>query len=424
MMKNSPIYDVAIVGGGPSGATAGTQLAKAGQRVIILEKEAFPRFAIGESLLPRGNDILRQIGVWPKLEQAGFLRKYGAEFCTGDGARLQRFWFGKNMGSSHEYSYQVERSQFDQILLEHAREQGCEVREQTRITQLENPNNEVMTLHGMGPEGSLEIKTRWIIDASGRAAFSGKRIGLQRRDTLATRRIAIYGHFEGVFRNSGKAEGHITIARTTQGWFWLIPLAGGRTSVGLVLPSEEARIGSERRIENLFAEAVQSTPEVRERLHSAKLLTSLRSTGDYSWKFSHFATRRILLTGDAAGFVDPIFSSGVMLALKSAIRASELILQASATKRSLTRWECFSYTRQVTRWMTQYTQIIRSFYDRAGFEVFMNPSPFFQIPGSIGRLVGGETEPGFSDRLRLTAFHLLCRIQRMVTLAPAIRSLR
>jgi flavin-dependent dehydrogenase len=423
-MSFSPIYDAAIVGGGPAGAAAGTQLAKAGKRVIILEKESFPRFSIGESLLPYGNDLLRELGVWEKLERAGFLRKYGAEFCTGDGLRLQRFWFGQNMGPSHEYSYQVERAHFDQLLLDHAREQGCEVREQTRVDGIESQQNEITTLRCTGLNGDMAVKARWIVDASGRAAFSAGRIGLQRRSTLKKRRVAIFGHFEGVFRNGGKAEGHITIARFAKGWFWLIPLAGGRTSVGVVLPSEEARLNSGRRLEDIFEEAVRSNDEVRVRLQGAKILTPLRATGDYSWKFARFATPRLLLTGDAAGFVDPIFSSGVMLALKSAMRAADLIIKASSSGRSLTHWECISYTREVTRWMRQYTRIIRSFYDNAGFEVFMNPSPFLKIPGSMGRLVGGNTDPDFLDRCRLTVFHLICAAQRFLRMAPPIPSLR
>ena len=423
-MSSAPIYDVAIVGGGPAGAAAGAQLSKAGKRVIILEKEAFPRFSIGESLLPCGNDLLREIGVWDKLENAGFLRKYGAEFCTGDGSRLQRFWFGQNMGTSHEYSYQVERAHFDQLLLDHARSQGCEVHEQTRVETIDHQTAESMTLQCAGLNGAITVKTRWIIDASGRSAFSGGKIGLHRRSTQKSRRVAIFGHFEGVFRNGGKAEGHITIARFAKGWFWLIPLAGGRTSVGVVLPSKDAGISSGRGLEEIFQEAVDSNDEVRTRLHGAKIMAPLRATGDYSWKFSRFATPRILLTGDAAGFVDPIFSSGVMLALKSAVLAAEYIVRASDSDRSLTRWECFSYTREVTGWMQQYSRIIRSFYDRAGFEVFMNPSPFLQIPGSIGRLLGGNTHPGFLDRLRLAVFHFICTLQRFVRMAPPIHSLR
>lgn len=415
--------DVAIIGGGPAGAAAGTQLARRGLGVTILEMEKFPRFCIGESLLPHGNDVLKELGVWQKLDAAGFLRKYGAEFCTGDKSRLQRFWFGQSLGPRHEHTFQVERAPFDQLLLEHAREQGCRVCEQTRVTGLENADSDLMTLACEGPDGPQSISARWVIDASGRNAFAGRRAGLSRRDTQKVRRVAIYGHYEGALRNAGKAEGHITIVRLRESWFWFIPLANNKTSVGLVVPSAHARADG-RTLEETFREAVAQTPEAADRMQQAIPITPLRATGDYSWRFSSFATRRVILAGDAAGFVDPIFSSGVMLALKSGVRAAELVVRADAHGRSL-RWrERWSYTREVTMWMNQYARIIRAFYDRAGFEVFMNPSPVFQIPTSIGRLVGGDIQPRLPDRLRLEAFHLICRTQRLLRIAPSIPSLR
>jgi flavin-dependent dehydrogenase len=422
-MKPIISTDIAVIGGGPAGAAAATQLAKAGLKVAILEKEKFPRFAVGESLLPHGNDLLRELGVWPKLEQGGFLRKYGAEFCTGDKTRLRRFWFGQNLGPSCEYSYQVERSSFDDLLLRNAREHGCNVYEETHVTEIENPDSDRMRLRCEGAGGS-DVDCRWVIDASGRSSFSGTKIGMKRRSTQRNRRIAIYGHFEGVFRNSGKAEGHITIARMPDGWFWLIPLAGNRTSVGLVLPTEKVRDTKGRSLETIFHEAVQSAPEVRDRMSASIPLSPLRATADYSWKHSSFASRRVILTGDAAGFVDPIFSSGVMLALKSGFHSAGMIVKADKKGRALTRWERYSYTRKVSGWMGQYAGIIGAFYDRAGFEVFMNPTPVMKIPNSIARLVGGDAEPSFLDQMRLDAFMMICRVQRLASIAPPIPSLR
>jgi flavin-dependent dehydrogenase len=422
-MKNvSPEFDVAVIGGGPGGAAAGTRLAGAGLRVVIVEKEKFPRFCIGESLLPHGNDVLRELGVWDQLDRAGFLRKYGAEFLTADKSRLQRFWFRHNLGPDREHTYQVERASFDKLLLDHARDRGCEVREETRVLELHQPDTENMTLTCEGPEGRFHVRARWIVDASGRCAFAGARAGLQRRSTQRSRRVAIYGHYDGVFRNAGKAEGHITIVRLPDRWFWFIPLAGDRTSVGLVVPTDSLR--NSAKINDVFAEALEAAPEAAERMRNSTPVTPLRATGDYSWRFSSFATRRIVLAGDAAGFVDPVFSSGVLLALKSGMRAAQMIAKAETAGRCLHRREASRYTRDVTRWMNQYVRIIRMFYDRAGFEVFMNPVAFFNIPSSIGRLVGGDTQPGFVDRLRLFLFRLICRAQRLVRIAPAIPSLR
>jgi flavin-dependent dehydrogenase len=423
-MSEPNVFDVAIIGGGPAGAAAGATLALAGKKTVIFEKERFPRFAIGESLLPHGNDLLKRIGVWEKIEKAGFLKKYGAEFCTGDRSRLQRFWFGRNLGPDHEYSYQVERAKFDELLLNHARECGVFVREATRISGLYPADGSETALHWKSEKESGTSQARWVIDASGRSAFAGALLGMQKQTTQKTKRVAIYGHFEGVFRNGGKAEGHITIVRIAGGWFWIIPLAGGITSVGLVLPSERARTIATRGAESVFQDAVCSTPEMKVRMRNTGGVSPLRVTSDYSWKFSKFAGPRILLSGDAAGFVDPIFSSGVLIAIKSAFYATELILKADATGRVLTWREQRAYTRTVSGWMNHYSKIIHAFYDRAGFEVFMNPSPIFQIPSSVGRLVGGNAEPNFLDNLRLTAFFMICRLQAALRIAPRISSLR
>ncbi|MBJ7392907.1 MAG: tryptophan 7-halogenase [Chthoniobacterales bacterium] len=174
----------------------------------------------------------------------------------------------------------------------------------------------------------------------------------------------------------------------------------------------------------MFAAALEQAPEAADRMRHAASVSPLRATGDYSWKFSSFATRRIVLTGDAAGFVDPVFSSGVLLALKSGMQAAKMIAKADAAGRPLGFFERTAYTRDVTRWMKQYVRIIRMFYDRAGFEVFMNPVALLNIPSSIGRLVGGDTQPGIADSIRMLLFRLICRLQRVRPIAPAIPSLR
>jgi geranylgeranyl reductase family protein len=424
MNSDAESCDVVVIGGGPAGSTAGIMLAREGLNVVVLEKEKFPRFCVGESLLPHGNDLLKDIGVWDKLESAGFLRKYGAEFATSGGDKNHRLWFKDNLGPGHEYTYQVDRASFDKLLLDHARETGCTVHEQTKVTGIEHPDLDSMAVTCEGPQGLRRIRARWLIDASGRSALAGAKSGLKRRSTQKARRVAIYAHFVGARRHEGKAEGHITIVRLPDGWFWLIPLAGDRMSVGLVVPSSRVKGLEKDKFETVFNEFVESTPAVADRLLGARRLTPLAAIGDYSWRYSSFATKRIVLTGDAAGFVDPIFSSGVMLAMHSALHAAKLVSRAHQKQRHLHLWERLAYTWKVGAWMKRYSRLIRAFYDRAGFEVFMSPQPVLQIPVSVARLVGGQIAPSMADRLRLRLFGLICRLQRRLEVVPTIPSLR
>ena len=415
-------YDVVVAGAGPGGTATATFLARQGRRVLILEKETFPRFRIGESLLPYGNDVLRDLGVWEKICGGGFMPKFGAEFCTGDKSRMQRFWFGRNLGERYEQSFQVERAKFDQVLLDHAREHGAEVIEGAAVKAVENADRPGTRVVFEKDGRRHEVETRWVVDATGRDAVVGSRLGFERTASLPAKRLAVYGHFRGVFRNSGKAAGHITIVRLAAGWMWFIPLDGEKTSVGLVLPVEEFRRHGGP--EAAWNAVIPANAEAAERLRGAERVGPLHTTGDYSYRFSQFATERVVTVGDAAGFLDPIFSSGVMMALKSARLAAELIGAADAAGRGLTAGERRRYTRQVGRWMTVYSRMIRAFYDDAGFEVFMNPAPVMRLPWAVAHVVGGNTDLGWGLRLRLAVFYAVCRLQRVLNIAPRIAMTR
>jgi len=410
-------YDVIIAGGGPGGSAAAAFLAREGKRVLVLEKERFPRFHIGESLLPYGNDVLCDLGVIEKIEAAGFLPKYGAEFCTSDRARRVRFWFDRNLGAKYERAFQVERAKFDHLLLNHARELGADVHEGARVKTLDRPaENEVRVTWEEGG-GTHTASASWLIDASGRDAFAASALGLKRVATQPTRRVAIFGHFQGVFRNEGKAANHITIVRYGTGWFWFIPIDAEKTSVGMVIANTELR-ASKQSPEEAFTAAVTGHEELRFRMEKAERVGPLHTTGDYSYRHERFATDRVVMVGDAAGFIDPIFSSGVMLALKSARRAAQLILAAGAEPLSTSQQK--KYTAEVTQWMTVYSRMISAFYDRAGFEIFMNPAPVLQIPKAIAHVVGGDTDLALVHRLRLNAFYFVCWLQRWFRVVPRL----
>jgi len=417
------LRDAVIIGGGPAGAVAGAYLARGGLKPLILEKEIFPRFAIGESLLPCGNDILKDLGIWPELEQGGFLKKYGADFTSGKSERFNRYWFRNALGKEYEHTFQVERAAFDKILLDRAQGEGCEVVQGARVSKIAVEADGLVNITYDRAGDAQVTKSRWLIDASGRCGVAGTQLKMEKLPTRNRRMVAVYGHFSGVRRNSGEAAGHTVIVRFKEGWFWFIPISPEKTSVGAVIPPELLRdLGAD--MEKCFQHCVEANPDVKARMARAESLQPLRATADYSWRFRSFAQGRMILAGDAAGFVDPIFSSGVMLAMKSGRLAADYIQRADTTNRELTPMECRRYTSEVSGWMTLYGRIIRSFYDRAGFEIFMHPLPYFQIPRSIGYLVGGRMDLPFSQRLRIAAFGAICRLQRFLNIAPGIPSLR
>jgi len=415
--------DVVVIGAGPAGSVAGTYLARAGMRPLILEKETFPRFTIGESLLPYGNEILRELGLWTELERGGFVKKFGADFCTGRNERFNRFWFRRVLGEEFGHTFQVDRARFDHILMNHAKSQGCEIIEGARVMEISKSADGSIRLSFEDGNGIHHILTRWLVDAGGRAGIAGSALNWPRKRTRDRKMVAIYGHFHGVLRNGGEAAGHTVIVRFKEGWFWLIPLANDITSVGAVVPPDFLRKNGGD-LKKAFQACVDENPEVSLRLAKSKIAVPLRATADYSWRHASFAEDRVILAGDAAGFVDPIFSSGVMLAMKSGRLAAKTIVKHEALGRGLSPRESKAYTREVASWMKLYSRIIRSFYDRAGFEIFMNPMPFFGIPRSIGLLVGGQLDLPLAHHARIGLFQLICAVQRVLRIAPPIPSIR
>jgi flavin-dependent dehydrogenase len=412
-------YDAIVIGGGPGGSTAGTVLAQAGHKVLVLERERFPRFHIGESLIPYGNEELRAIGVWPKLEAGGFMPKLGAEFVTGDSGASTSILFGRYLKPQYAQTFQVERSRFDQLLLDHAEETGCEVWQEALVKSVavSEEGVEVTCMRG----GTLhKISARWILDASGRDAFLGRQMNLPKTDLGLPKKFATFAHFTGVRRNDAPADGHITIVRLDFGWFWMIPLDAEKTSIGLVQTLTHFR-STRLKPEEFFEHVVATTPELQRRMGGAERVSDFYFAGDYTYRHLQNAGPRWLLIGDAAGFIDPIFSSGVMLAIKSGYRAANAVLAADRAGEPLSRRAQMRYTREVEKMCTVFLNMIRMFYDNSSFEVFMSACPIPGMEAAVNNLVAGNTNLGWRLRLQVWAFYAICALQRRV---PVVQKLQ
>src|ERR1700757_4957942 len=319
---SSSVYDVAIIGGGPAGSTAAALLARAGRRVVLFEREKFPRFHIGESLLPFSMKAFTRLGLHEKFLSAGFIKKYGGEIMGACSDTGTKFYFKDGYRSQTDHAYQVTRGDFDKVLLDHAAECGAEIREETSVDRVEFSNEDVEL--GVTSNGSSNsIRARYLIDASGRTSVLGRPFKIKKTyDHL--QKLSIFAHYDGVWRAEG-IDGTLTVLiRAVDRWFWLIPLTADRTSVGVVLDSETFR-KSKLSAEDFLEQALAEQPTVAKRMTNARRASKVHIEADFSYRSKRLYGDRWLLAGDAAGFIDPIFSSGVFLAVFSGEKCADAL---------------------------------------------------------------------------------------------------
>jgi FADH2-dependent halogenase len=410
-------YDALIIGGGPGGSAAATFLAKSGRRVLVLEKEFFPRFHIGESLLPYNQGLFREMGVLPKLEAAGLVKKTGAQFHLGNGAKSLFLVFRNGVFTRHAEAFQVERATFDHLLLKHAQESGAEVREGwTVINFASSPGG--VTLEARGPDGKVTtLQGRFLVDASGRGNLTGNQEGL-RVIHPRLKKLAVFGHFNGVTLNEGEKGGDTIIVRLENKWFWIIPLSAQKVSVGCVIDKDEFT-RSEGTPEQIFTRIWNASPVLRERMKNARLLSPMQTTSDFSYRNRRLVGQRLLRVGDAAGFMDPIFSAGVYLAMYSGKLAAELVneslKQGDDGCSRLARYE-----RRVNRSMSTYWQMVENYYTTPFMELFLEPRHKLHLPSAVTAVLAGELEGGWKVRWRMKLFFWLVKLQARWPLVPRI----
>lgn len=409
--------DVLIIGGGPGGSTAATLLARAGRRVLVLEKERFPRFHLGESLLPCNRPLFETLGVWPALQAAGFPRKTGAQFLIANGSKARRFVFRHGRFTRVPETLQVERARFDDLLLRNAHRHGAAVREGWTAGRVTLQPDHVM-VEASDPAGRPRtFRAAHLIDASGRANLTGTQQGL-RQVHPRHRKLAVFGHFDAVARDPGEAGGDTVIVRDLDRWFWLIPISPTRTSVGLVLDKDTfAAEGGDAAA--VFWAAVRRSAVMRARLAGAHLPGALQVTSDFSYFNRRLAGPRLARVGDAAGFMDPIFSAGVYLAMWSGQLAAEAMDAALAEgtdgRRHLARYE-----RRLRRAMRVYWRLVEHYYTTPFMELFLEPRYRLDLPAAVVAVLAGELEPAWPVRWRLELFYLLVRVQRYRPLVPRL----
>jgi clorobiocin biosynthesis protein Clo-hal len=321
-------YDVLVMGGGPAGSTIATLLAMKNHRVLLLEKEKFPRYHIGESLVPGIVPILKELNVLDKIDAHGFVKKYGITLLWGKERGLWDVRFGEAKGDagSHGSAYEVVRSEFDNLLLRHSESVGVEVREEHQVSTILFEGDRCVGARYRDPDGYIhEARARYVVDATGQSALIGRYLNQIEYDA-DLKNIALWSYYKNAKRFEGRQAGDIFVENTPEGWTWFIPLHDGTTSVGWVTPLDNLKNSEEKDLTQRYLSAMGT--QTRQMLAEAERIEEVKVTRDWSYQCKQFYGPGFLVVGDAAGFIDPLFSTGVFLAMNGASWGAKMLHEA------------------------------------------------------------------------------------------------
>jgi flavin-dependent dehydrogenase len=409
--------DVIVIGGGPAGSTASTLLAQHGCKVMLFERERFPRFHIGESLIPETYWVLARLRMLEKMKQSHFIKKFSVQFVNAQGKLSAPFYFHDNKPHECSQTWQVARSEFDLMMLRNAAEQGVEVHEATRVLEVlfesdgregETPAEPGFAAARQEPrpparavgvrihkeDGSMdEIRAQVVVDASGQSCMLQSRFKLRQWDPVLNKG-AIWAYWEGAYRDTGRDEGATLVIQTPnkQGWFWYIPLHNDVMSVGVVGPFDYLFKGRGQH-EQTYLEEVERCPAVKDRLSKGKRITGYFATKDYSYRSKQVAGDGWVLIGDAFGFLDPLYSSGVLLALKSGELAADAIAEG-LQKGDVSAAQLGKWGDMFNQGVDRMRRLVCEYYDGFSFGKFVKNYP--HLKNTVTDLLIGDL---FTDRV-------------------------
>ena len=386
--------DVVVIGGGPSGSTTATLIAQRGYRVELFEREKFPRFHIGESLIPETYWVLKRLGMLEKMRKSHFVKKHSVQFVNANGKLSAPFYFWDNKPHECSQTWQVVRSEFDQMMLDNAREHGVRVHEGARVLEVSFEGERAVGITVKGEDGSTrEVRAKVVVDASGQVGLLQNRLGLRVWDPVLNKG-AIWTYWEGAYRDTGRDEGATLVIQTPSrnGWFWYIPLHDDILSVGVVAPFDYLFKGRGKYAET-YEEEVALCPAVKERVAKAKRVTGYFATKDYSYRAKAVAGDGWVLVGDAFGFLDPLYSSGVLLALKSGELAADAICEGFE-KEDTTAAQLGKWGPGFNEGVDRMRRLVCEYYDGFSFGNFVKSYP--HLRGKVTDLLIGDL---FRDRV-------------------------
>ena len=386
--------DALVLGSGPAGSSSAAVLAEYGHKVIMLDREKHPRYRIGESLLPYTYHAFKRLGLLEKMKQSAFVKKYSVQFISPSGKASQPFYFFDRYGKEVGQTWQVLRSEFDMILVNNAREKGAELLEGMTVKEVIRENDRVVGARALDCEGTMhEFRAKWTLDCTGRESFSASRNGWRIRDPKLNK-VAVWTYYKGAQRDPGIDEGATTVAYVPEkGWFWYIPQHNDMLSVGVVAEGKYLFRDGVRDLKAVFDREVLQNKWIEEHLAQGKQVGEYRTTGEYSFRSKYCADDGLVLAGDAYGFLDPVFSSGVLFALKSGIKAGETVHDAlAANDFSAARFN--EYGKIMVEAIENMRSLVYAFYDlKFSFRELTNKYDF--AAGDITDCLSGDVNKSF-----------------------------